>query len=231
MIKEVDMTETEWLKSFDIRAMVATLRGKGTERLWRLFNVACAERVVHLMRDPRSIKALTIARLFADGLATRADMHAACANAQAAEFQAQYEEWLDEARANFCWDAAYEGVCKARWAAKVALKCLAPEMGEEPGDDLIAGGEGWWAPDLLREIFGDPFRWTILDPDWLCHNEGAATQLALRIYEGSAFELVPSLGNALEDAGCDDQTLLAHLHSPGPHVRGCWAVDLILGKK
>ena len=38
------------------------------------------------------------------------------------------------------------------------------------------------------------------------------------------------LSDALEEVGCTDTALLSHLRSPGPHVRGCWALDLVLGK-
>jgi hypothetical protein len=54
--------------------------------------------------------------------------------------------------------------------------------------------------------------------------------LAQGIYEERAFDDLPVLADALEEAGCDQPDLLAHLRGPGPHVRGCWAVDLLLGK-
>jgi hypothetical protein len=54
--------------------------------------------------------------------------------------------------------------------------------------------------------------------------------LARGIYEDRAFDRLPLLADALMDAGCDDEQILAHCHSPGPHVRGCWVVDLVLGK-
>jgi hypothetical protein len=60
--------------------------------------------------------------------------------------------------------------------------------------------------------------------------DGAATNLAQIIYESFAFDRLPHLADALEHAGCTDAELLGHLRSPGPHVRGCWAVDLVLGK-
>ena len=56
-------------------------------------------------------------------------------------------------------------------------------------------------------------------------------KIAQGIYDERAFDRLPILADALEDAGCDNADILAHLRSPGPHVRGCWAVDLILGKK
>lgn len=225
------MTEQDWLRSCDIRALITAVRGKGTERLWRLFAVACAQRVADSMCGAKSLNALEVARRFADGAATREELLVARAHAEAAAYQAGYEEWLDEARANFRWDAEYAAACEAKWAAGVALRGVAVDMGEEPGDDFIAFAEGWLAPDLLREIFGNPFRWTTLDPAWLAHNEGTASQLAQRIYDDSAFDLLPILHDALLDAGCDDEALLAHCRSDGPHVRGCWAVDLILGKQ
>jgi hypothetical protein len=55
--------------------------------------------------------------------------------------------------------------------------------------------------------------------------------VAESIYEGRAFDRLPILADALEEAGCTDAYLLAHLRGPGPHVRGCWAVDLVLGKE
>jgi hypothetical protein len=56
-------------------------------------------------------------------------------------------------------------------------------------------------------------------------------KLAASIYEQRAFDRLPVLADALEEAGCTDADILGHLRGPGPHVRGCWAVDLILGKR
>src|SRR5262249_8908331 len=81
---------------------------------------------------------------------------------------------------------------------------------------------------LLHCIFGNPFRPVTLDPFWLTSNVVA---LAQAIYDERAFERMPILGDALEDAGCDDDDLLAHCRGAGPHVRGCWVVDLLLGKE
>ena len=64
----------------------------------------------------------------------------------------------------------------------------------------------------------------------LAWGSGIVQRLAQAIHEDRAFDRLPILGDALEDAGCLDAELLSHLRSPGPHVRGCWAVDLILGK-
>jgi hypothetical protein len=84
---------------------------------------------------------------------------------------------------------------------------------------------------LLRCIFVNPFRPApAIAPAWLAWNGGTVRKLAEAIYEDQAFDRLPVLADALEDAGCSDADLLGHLRGPGPHARGCWAVDLLLGK-
>jgi hypothetical protein len=65
---------------------------------------------------------------------------------------------------------------------------------------------------------------------WLDWNGGAVRKLARAIYEKDAFDRLPILADMLEEAGCADPDILSHLRGPGPHVRGCWPLDLILGK-
>jgi hypothetical protein len=65
---------------------------------------------------------------------------------------------------------------------------------------------------------------------WAGHDGGLPQRLALAIYEDRAYERLPILADALEEAGCDDTDILSHLRSPGPHARGCWPVDALLGK-
>jgi len=68
-------------------------------------------------------------------------------------------------------------------------------------------------------------------PAVLAWNERTVQQMAQSIYEGHAFDRMPILADALEDAGCGDAEILNHCRQPGVHVRGCWALDLLLGKK
>jgi hypothetical protein len=82
---------------------------------------------------------------------------------------------------------------------------------------------------LLREVLGNPFRPAGLDPAWLRWDGGSAVRVARAIQEERAFEQLPVLADALEEAGCTDADLLGHLRGPGPHVPGCWALDRILG--
>ena len=81
--------------------------------------------------------------------------------------------------------------------------------------------------DLFRDIFGNPFRPVTAGPAW---RTTAAVGLARLMYRSRDFSPMPILADALQDAGCDHADILTHLRGGGPHVRGCWAPDLILGK-
>jgi hypothetical protein len=80
---------------------------------------------------------------------------------------------------------------------------------------------------LLRCIVGNPFRPVVFDPAWRTET---AVALASAIYAERAFDRLPILADALEEAGCDNTDVLAHCRGPGPHARGCWVVDGVLGK-
>jgi hypothetical protein len=81
---------------------------------------------------------------------------------------------------------------------------------------------------LVRCLFGNPFRPVALGGTWLT---STVTNLAQAIYDDHAFDRLPILADALEDAGCTDEDILAHCRGGGEHCRGCWVVDLLLGKK
>jgi len=81
---------------------------------------------------------------------------------------------------------------------------------------------------LLRCIAGNPFRPVAFDPNWRTET---VVSLASAIYAERAFDRLPILADALEEAGCDHADILSHCRGPGPHARGCWVVDLVLGKE
>ena len=81
---------------------------------------------------------------------------------------------------------------------------------------------------VVRDIFGNPFRLVAFEPRWRTSD---TVGVARGTYEDRAFERMPILGDALMDAGCADEQVLEHCRSEGPHVRGCWVVDLVLGKE
>jgi hypothetical protein len=120
-----------------------------------------------------------------------------------------------------------------RGGARVWLTDLNSRSGTWLNDEQIRG------PTLISlcdsiTIVGVEFRVVRsmeLVPAWLLWNDGTVPRLAQGIYEGRRFEDMPILHDALIDAGCDNQDILHHCKSPGPHVRGCWVVDLLLGKE
>jgi hypothetical protein len=81
---------------------------------------------------------------------------------------------------------------------------------------------------LIRDIVGNPFRPVTFDPSW---RTSTASALARQMYDSRDFAIMPILADALQDAGCDNDDILSHCRDPqGTHVRGCWVVDLVLGK-
>jgi hypothetical protein len=80
---------------------------------------------------------------------------------------------------------------------------------------------------LLRDVFGNPFRPVAFDPTW---RTPTAVAVALRMYDDRAFDAMPVLADALQDAGCEALDILGHCRRPGEHVRGSWVVDMVLGK-
>lgn len=83
------------------------------------------------------------------------------------------------------------------------------------------------ARGLIVCVLGNPFRPVVADRCWLTFT---VIGVADSIYTDRAFDRLPILADALQDAGCEAAELLAHCHGSGPHARGCWAVDLVLGK-
>jgi hypothetical protein len=98
----------------------------------------------------------------------------------------------------------------------------------------IKSADEWgWGEDqcaLLRDIFDNPFRPVHIDESWLRWNDGTIPKMAQTIYEERRFGDLPILTDALSESGCCDDQILNHCRGPGPHVRGCFVVDLLLGK-
>jgi hypothetical protein len=196
------MTEAEWLKEADPEKLLAHLvERQPSERKLRLFAVACSRRNAGASR-----KVATLAERHADGLATA------------------------EALAGFPHPSgrSYKWIVAEPRAADAAL-AFAKGLGGPPWDQSLQA-------ILLRDLFGNPFRprRLRLDPGWLTP---AVVPLATAGYQkrrNRHLDLDPVrlaiLADALEEAGCAEEAILSHLRSAGPHVRGCWVLDLILGK-
>jgi hypothetical protein len=219
------MTEVEWLASNDPEALLSYhLRGAASDRKLRLFAVACCRRIWHLLVDPRSQAAVEVAEQFADNIATAAQLERAYESAEVAHHEAFTAKGKE--RASLEWAAQYAAdrvpFFAARRASRFARVAAAIALNSNTENEAQA--------NLLREIFVNEFRPVTIDPIWRTWNDGTVTKLASTIYADRAFDRLPILADALEDAGCDNTDLLAHCRGQGPHVRGCWAVDFLLGK-
>jgi hypothetical protein len=82
--------------------------------------------------------------------------------------------------------------------------------------------------DIIRDLFGNPFRPVAIDPAW---RSGPALALATAIYDERLYDRSPELADALASAGCSDAAILGHCRSRSDHVRGCWVVDAVLGNE
>jgi hypothetical protein len=144
---------------------------------------------------------------------------------------------VEEALRNLPRYGGEEAVVWTLWPSMIWLKGKKPEAAAQSAANHASmtsdrENERRIQANLLRDIVGNPFRRVVVDPRWLT---STVVDLARSIYEGDPRQAggnmnLPILADALMDAGCDCEELLGHCRSEGPHVRGCWVVDLILGR-
>jgi hypothetical protein len=227
------MSEAEWLTATDPGPMLEYLRDKVSDRKLRLFACACCRRIFHVLTDSRH--AVELAEKYADGHATLAELESAQDEAELLWGDPQVSE--DPALMHpfrgysTVWPSGDDATEVTDFCVRMAAEAVA-------GSGGASGPERGAQSDLLRCIFGNPFRTApAVDPAWFAGTGGVLQRLARVAYEERQLAegtLDPArltvLADALEDAGCTDPELLGHLREPGPHVRGCWALDLILSK-
>ncbi len=206
------MTEAEWFAATDPRPMQAFLRDKVSDRKVRLFAVGCCRQIWSVLKDERSQNAVVVAEQYADGLATQKEL---------ARVQGEAIDAATNGTAIVFFD--YLSLPVDASGKRVVLGQLMKIPGLEPPPiharfNRIA---------LIRDIFGNPFRPIVADPAWLTPTVRA---IASAIYADRAFDRLPILADALEEAGCTNADILLHCRMPEDHVRGCWVVDLVLGK-
>jgi hypothetical protein len=228
------MTEQEWRVCADPKEMLEFLGRKASERLLRLFGCACCRRIWHLITDKQRRNALEAAEGYADGIVTSDELQQALSSAMGV-YQGGGVSLVDGAILVAChfhpWDelAIANTISLLESAASAAaggppwddawMQARIPELKQQAG--------------LLRDIFGrifytkTLFRPTLLDPNWLT---STVISLANQMYDSKNFVPMPILGDALQDAGCDEADILDHCRQSGVHVRGCWVVDLLLQK-
>jgi hypothetical protein len=236
------VTEAEWLAATDPQLMLEHLevnRARSDRKL-RLFACACCRRIWRLFSDVRSRRAVELAEAFADGQGvTPEQMRQAERDADRAQFEGpSYHSALNTGP----YDAAAHAACLdlSASAGDAASRAADAIEGLAGGSETIVRKQELNSQSrILQCLFGNHFRPApALAPAWLTWNGGVVRTLAEAAYherELPSGHLAPShlalLADALEDAGCSEADLLRHLRSPGPHCRGCWAVDRVLGKE
>jgi hypothetical protein len=171
-----------------------------SQRKGELFVVACCRQHESVLRNPLNRKPLLAIEDHADGLLTDEELRAR------------------RGRGKFGWRVA--SACSVVVPAPMFVS-LASFLCDDPGLEQRIQLR------VLRDIFGNPFRLVTFDPAW-CTDTAVA--LADQMYGSRDFGAMHILADALQDAGCDSDDVLGHCRGPGPHVRGCWVVDLVLGK-
>lgn len=220
------MTEEEWLACDDPEAMLSFLEGRASARRLRMFAAACCRRAWRFLPDVRSRAAVEAAERYADGLIHLWELKRARQDAQWAYRAAQGPggAYFRVYAVSGAAQVANEHLPTPSVARRVLLAVGSEELEQERRHQLL----------LLRDIAGNPFRPLALNLSLLTPT---ITSLAQSAYDDRllpAGHLDPQrlsvLADAVEEAGCGEAELLEHLRGPGPHVRGCHAVDLRLGK-
>lgn len=237
----------EWATA-DLPKLLELAAGRVTDRQFRLFNCWCGRVVRPYLKDRRSQMALRLAEFFTDqpdretpptaaieaarqavrDLEARAGAEAAGDRVErphtVAALIAQLALWNDLPNGGV-WSVSLCTSHVVEWA-----NATPGENREAPFLTRTAGVRGVHArrqAAAFRDLVPDPARPIALDPRW---RTADVVGLARAIHVDQAFHLMPILSDALLDAGCDDETVLGHCRSGGPHVRGCWLIDRLLGR-
>jgi hypothetical protein len=247
------MTEAEWLVSGDPNLMLKFLGRMPSERKLRLFAAACCRRNWHLLSDEISRPGVEVVERYADGLAPSHELEevSRTARSQGRSFQ-KLCDWRRNTRgpslqATLLYRESQQSYLVA-YASRIddylwmvvmyTTQCKVLDVvGSLPATDQSAH-EVWQrlcdadradVASLLRNIFGNPFRPVTFSPSW---RTSTAIAVAKQMYESRDFSAMPILADALQDAGCDNDDILNHCRDPqATHVRGCWVVDLVLGRE
>jgi hypothetical protein len=232
------LNESDWLFCHDPDEMLRHLRSKKHKpslRKLRLLAVAAC-RGFDTLLDTASQQALDVAERHADGQATDEELSAAHEGflvpnwprpPRGLSLQQRLDpEWQRrKATAKHVW-TTIEGATRSDRAdtSKIffAVSVLHGTGPLPPGVDPAA------VAAVIREVFGSPFH--PVEADGL-GSVSTASKLAATIYDERAWDRMPILADALEEAACSDAELLQHLRCDGRHVRGCWALDAVLGKE
>ncbi|WP_246523278.1 hypothetical protein [Gemmata palustris] len=250
------MTEHEWRQETSVHALLRFIAPNVSDRKLHLYEVAHLRRIAALLPLPECLAGIDVLERFADGEATREDIQQLDYDLEGAAFRFEYygrgsspplpfkdhdvaraiqqlEQMPREQLEELVNDATYmnrtprEILMSAAYSVHTAVNFI-PFVRSYPE---LMGREDCPEPfeslPHFRDIFGNPFRPVVFSPSW---RTSTVVALASQMYESRDFSAMPILADALQDAGCDSADILDHCRGPGPHVRGCWVVDLVLGK-
>jgi hypothetical protein len=220
------MTEEEWLAESHPRSMLEFREDVRYARQWQLFLCACARRQWQSLVDVRLRAQVELHESHADSMIPDSVVE----NAARVLFEGfGYGEGAGGAASSQELSTLVvhgTGLTESRFddalQAAIGVYDAAAELSGSPNKEYAAQAE------LIRDIFGNPFRPVSFSPDW---RTSTAVALAQQMYDSRDYSAMPILADALQDAGCDNADVLGHCRGPGPHVRGCWVVDLVLGKE
>jgi hypothetical protein len=244
------MTEAEWFACDDpVKLLNYVGRHHPNERKLRLYAVAGCRRVWAFLPDERFRRAVEVAELFADGAMSNKVRSACWTKVDKAKMSidsatddrfGDMSKWPAASMAAWMATAAAAnavGPCDCFVSPEAELFYLAANPIEameysqrDHGIDYRLTRETEWSVHraFLRDIFGNPFRPATFDPAW---RTSTAVALARQMYDSRDFGAMPILADALQDAGCTSDDILNHCRDAQQvHVRGCWVVDLVLGK-
>lgn len=226
------MTEKQWLADKgDPRQMLAYLRRetgvaltKAGRRKLRLFACACCRVVWPLLNDTRR-RLVELIEQEADGNEVRSEINKLWRQIERESrsddgsnndrHRRQASHMLLNASQRTAYSAAY-------WAATGNQDLLGAYAAPLNGGQVLRL--------LIRNILGNPFLPHPIPADLLSWQDGMIKKLARGIYDDRAFDRLPILADALEDAGCTDEVILGYCRGTGPHSRGDWVLDGLMGK-
>jgi hypothetical protein len=211
------MTEAEWLACRDPHEMLARVESASKRKL-RLLACAACRRVWSEIRDERCRDQLRAAEQYADGLINEPALERASEAAEDAFCEILASKRSSDVIALHAAVGLAAGEIEACDISAVfrATADVAPFGSNEPATQV----------GLIHEIFCNPFRLADFAASWRTSD---VMLLANGISAANAFDRMPILADALQEAGCDSADILDHCRGPGPHVRGCWVVDSVLG--
>jgi hypothetical protein len=231
------MTEAKWLRLKKSWPMLKYLRGKVSDRKCWLF-------VANFWRNATRIFSETTCRLVAN-----AGEHIAGEPVPPANHRAVFNA-IQRDHARFVTEQAFfepsclrefrdllfadliEGWVRTDWGETAFLRAMPLEAAHRGflAARWVTYFDSQSLSETLRDIIGNPFRPITLNPAWLRWHDGLLVSMAQKMYDTRDFSDMPVLADALEEAGCDNPDILNHCRSGGEHVRGCWVLDLLLGK-